>query len=111
MIKSVASAALLLAATFVLPAQAGDAENGEALSQSKYCISCHGYRGVSQLGKWPNLAGQREAYLVGALKEYRDGKRGGPNAAAMEAMATDLSDDEIADLAAFYAGLEWHHGN
>jgi cytochrome c553 len=51
---------------------------------------------------WPNLAGQNAAYLEKQMKDYRDGRRQDP---IMASMATALSDTDIADLAAYYAGI------
>ena len=51
---------------------------------------------------WPNLAAQKEGYLVSQLKAFRDGTRANP---MMAPMAAALSDDDIADLAAYYASL------
>ena len=52
---------------------------------------------------WPNLAGQKEAYLVRQLLQFRDGTRKDP---VMSAMAQPLSDQDILDLAAYYAEQE-----
>jgi cytochrome c553 len=51
---------------------------------------------------WPNLAGQQEQYLVKAMEDYREGNRKDPTMAPLAKM---LSDKEIEDLAAYYAGL------
>ncbi len=66
------------------------------------CAGCHGPYGVSTNPLWPNLAGQQEQYLIKALKDYRDENRSDPN---MGAFAQTLSDEEIEDLAAYYAEL------
>lgn len=66
------------------------------------CAGCHGPNGISTNPLWPNLAGQKDQYLIKAMKEYRDGARPDPN---MAALAQGLTDDEIASLAAFYAAL------
>jgi len=83
-----------------LPAvtQAGDAEKGQALSTT--CAACHGTDGNSALDTNPKLAGQYESYLVQALKSYRSGDRQNP---IMMGFAAALSDDDIADLAAYFA--------
>jgi cytochrome c553 len=54
----------------------------------------------------PNLAGQKEQYLVAAITAYRDGTRSGVSAAMMTPMAAGLSDEEIAALAAHFAAME-----
>lgn len=78
----------------------GKAEAGKA--KSAVCAACHGSEGVSSLEIYPNLAGQKEAYLASQLQQFREGKRENP---IMEPMARPLSDDDIADLAAYYANL------
>lgn len=79
---------------------AGDAEKGKAKSAT--CAACHGANGISMIPNYPNLAGQKELYLVEQLKAFRDGIRKNP---VMAPMAANLSDDDIADLAAFYSKL------
>ena len=91
---------IALGCVLSVPAVAGDAEAGR--NKSKVCAGCHGPDGISVNEQWPNLAGQKEAYLVKSLTAYRDGVRRDPN---MSPMAQNLSDEDIADLAAFYAAL------
>lgn len=79
---------------------AGDAAAGKAKSST--CVGCHGAAGISNNPLWPNLAGQKEAYLVKQLKAFRDGSRPDP---MMAPMAKPLSDDDIANLAAYYSSL------
>ncbi len=83
---------------------AGDASAGKA--KAAVCASCHGADGMALLPAYPNLAGQNEEYLVSALKAYRSKERQGGSAALMHAMAANLSDDDIANLAAYYASLK-----
>jgi len=77
------------------PPPFGDPQKGEALTA--VCGGCHGARGISHDPMIPNLAGQEPTYLVNAIKAYRSGER------SHEDMVTDKSDDEIADIAAFYS--------
>jgi len=79
---------------------AGDAAAGKGKSAT--CAACHGANGISPNDIWPNLAGQKEGYLVAQLKAFRDGQRAAP---MMAPMAAPLSDADIADLAAYYASL------
>lgn len=83
---------------------AGDAAAGK--SKAAVCASCHGADGMALMPTYPNLAGQNEEYLVSALQAYRSKERQGGNAALMHAMAANLSDDDIANLAAYYASLK-----
>ncbi|MEN8206344.1 MAG: cytochrome c [Pseudomonadota bacterium] len=81
-------------------AQAGDAAAGKAKSGS--CAGCHGAAGISKNPMWPNLAGQQQGYLVKQLKAFREGSRTDP---MMTPMAKPLSDEDIANLAAWYNSL------
>ena len=81
-------------------AQADNLEAGS--KKSEPCAACHGAVGISPNTSWPNLAGQQKAYLVKQMKAFRDGKRTDP---WMSPMATELSDEDIADLAAFFNSL------
>jgi cytochrome c553 len=85
---------------FAGPALAADAEAGKA--KAAMCTACHGAAGISANPIWPNLAGQKEGYLAKQMKDFRDGKRNDP---VMAPMSKSLSDDDIANLAAYYAGL------
>ena len=79
-----------------------DAEAGKATA-SGVCASCHGPQGISGADTFPNLAGQKKAYLVSALKAYRDKTRTHP---IMNGMAASLTDQQIDDVAAYYSGLK-----
>lgn len=77
----------------------GDVEAGRALA--KNCAACHGETGHTTNPAWPKLAGQKEVYLVNALKAFRAGLRKDP---MMAGVARALSDTDIANLAAYFAG-------
>lgn len=79
----------------------GDVERGNDLS--KVCAMCHGANGISNVPIYPNLAGQKEQYLVLQLKAFRSGERVNM---AMTSHAQKLSDQDIADLSAYYAQLD-----
>ena len=81
-------------------AMAADAAAGK--TKAATCVACHGANGMSPNDLWPNLAGQKEGYLVKQLKAFRDGQRNDP---MMAPMAAPLSDADIADLAAYFASL------
>lgn len=96
------NAALTLAAAFALlpfHADAADIEAGKAKSQ--ICQACHGPDG-NGIGdpQYPLLAGQYADYLAKALHDYKSGAR---QNAIMLGFASTLSDEDIANLAAFYA--------
>lgn len=98
-ILTVLSAVALAAAANV--ASAGDAAAGKAKAAS--CAGCHGANGISAVPTYPNLAGQKEAYLIKQMKAFQDGTRTDPT---MNAMAKPLNDADIANIAAFYASLK-----
>ena len=81
-------------------AQAADIEAGKAKSAA--CAACHGGEGISPTPIWPNLAGQKEQYLASQITAFRDGTR---QNAQMAPMVANLSDEDIANLAAYYASL------
>lgn len=93
------SSVLLVSASVSLAA--GDAAAGKA--KSAVCAGCHGANGVSANPLWPNLAGQKDAYLVKQLKAFRDGTRSDP---MMSPMAKPLSDADIDNLAAYFSSLK-----
>lgn len=71
--------------------------------KSEVCAACHGVDGNSSVGIWPKLAGQHENYIIKELKEFRKGDKGGRNDPSMLAMTQGLSDEDIQELANFYA--------
>jgi cytochrome c553 len=80
---------------------AGNIEAGKAKTQT--CVACHGPDGNSTVAIWPKIAGQYEAYLVKQLKEFRQGEKGPRYEPSMYGMVANLSDQDIDDLAAYYA--------
>lgn len=79
----------------------GDLNAGR--EKAKTCEACHGTDGKSVEPSYPNLAGQYESYLIKALSDYRSGAR---NNAIMQSFSTNLSNQDIEDLAAWYASRE-----
>ena len=81
---------------------AGDPVKGQA--GTRMCSGCHEIEGwhtaYPEVYHVPRIAGQNEAYIVAALKEYRAGERQHPS---MRQIAASLSDADIANLAAYYA--------
>lgn len=95
---TLAALALLTAAA---PALAADIESGRARATA-VCAACHGANGVSVSDTIPNLGGQKVRYLETQLKALKDGSRKNP---VMNAMAGQLSNDDIANVAAYFASL------
>lgn len=100
---AVAGLFALGAAVPAVASAAGDVEAGKA--KAAVCAACHGQNGVAQIPMYPNLAGQHEQYLVSSLKAYKNKQRNGGQAAIMQGQAAALSDEDIANLAAYYASL------
>ena len=93
-------AALALAGATTL-AHAADPAAGKARADA-VCAACHGANGISVSDAIPNLAGQKVAYLESQLKALKDGSRKNP---VMNAMAAQLSAEDIANVAAYFASL------
>ena len=95
-------AACLATACTAAFALQGDAE--AAKSKNSICIGCHGIPGYRtsfpEVYPVPKLGGQYAAYIVRALQAYRDGERSHPT---MRAVAASLTDQDMADLAAYYS--------
>jgi cytochrome c553 len=92
------------AVAFCAPAWAdGDPVKGK--SKSAMCEGCHGIPGYRtafpEVYSVPKLGGQQSDYVVKALHDYKSGARAHPS---MRGIAATLSDQDIADLAAYYAG-------
>jgi|SRR5579864_5019986 cytochrome c553 len=84
-------------------APTGDPVAGERKTQM--CSGCHGIDGwrtaYPEVYGVPKIGGQHPAYIVKALQEYKSGERSHPS---MRAIAASLSDQDMADLAAYYGG-------
>ena len=77
---------------------AGTIEAGQAKSAT--CMACHGMDGNSANPEWPSLAGQHSSYILKQLKHFKAGER---QNLLMSPMAMILADQDMEDLAAFYA--------
>jgi cytochrome c553 len=78
----------------------GDAEAGKQKSQT--CVACHGPDGVGTLPENPNLAGQVPGYIADQLARFKSGQR---QNAIMAGMSANLSEQDMADLDAYYSSL------
>jgi len=77
---------------------AADIEAGK--NKAAMCQSCHGVNGASSNPVWPNLAGQKSAYLIKQLKAFKSGSRNNP---IMKGLAANLKENDIENIAAFFA--------
>lgn len=92
---------ILCLSLFAVISHAGDAEAGKAKSVT--CAACHGGKGISPTSVWPNLAGQKEQYLLAQLKAFKEGARVNTQ---MAPMIANLSEEDMANLAAYYSSLD-----
>ena len=97
--RIVVAAALLCGASHALAA--GDAKAGR--KKALQCQTCHGMDGLSKLPEAPNLAGQTEFYLAKAFTDFKTGARQND---MMSLVAPTASEQDIADLAAYYSSLK-----
>lgn len=82
-------------------ATAGDVAAGKA--KSAVCAACHGPAGISANPLWPNIAGQKDQYIIKQLKAFKSGERKDP---LMSGQAAALSDADIENLAAYFSSLK-----
>jgi cytochrome c553 len=103
--RTLVAAATLFVAAVSAQAQGvtGDVEAGH--KKAEMCIGCHGIKGYQnsfpEIHKVPMISGQSGPYIVSALKAYQKGERKHPS---MRGIAGSLTEQDMADLAAFYAG-------
>jgi len=96
-LQAVLGAVLMIGSVTVI---AGNPDAGKV--KASVCAGCHGANGISAIPNYPNLKGQKEQYLIKALRAYRDGQRNDP---MMSPMAKPLSDSDIENLAAYFSSL------
>jgi cytochrome c553 len=85
-----------------LPASAQDAAAGKTLA-GQACRTCHGLDGIAQIPIAPHLAGESALYLQTQLKAFKAGKR---QHEMMSIVAQGLSDQQIADVSAWYESIK-----
>jgi len=99
-LKQLFSALLLLTCFFTAPVYAADPAAGEQKAQT--CAGCHGPKGKSGNAQWPHLATQQSAYIINQLNAFKAGSRDNP---MMQSIASSLTNDDINNLAAYFASL------
>ncbi len=92
---------VLFAFVVLSPVQAADIAAGKA-KVIAVCAECHGLNGVSVIANFPNLAGQKELYLLAQLKAFKKGTRKNQE---MSLIVKRVSDADIANVAAYFASL------
>ncbi len=89
-------------ALFAMTGQAWAADAAAGREKAEACFACHGETGVSVSAEIPNLAGQKAKYIVSQLQAFRAKTRSND---LMNAMAAELSDADMEDIAAYFSGL------
>ncbi|MEM7225584.1 MAG: cytochrome c [Pseudomonadota bacterium] len=102
--KGTRAIALALGLGVLLPPAGQAADPALGRQKAKMCQTCHGIDGVARTPDAPHIAGENKIYLVSQLKAFRSGKR---QHQIMSVIAKDLSDEDIANLAAWYSSIEF----
>jgi cytochrome c553 len=100
MIRMLLSAGMIVLLAIGAAQAAGDPAAGKVKAAG--CVGCHGANGQG-IPPNPALAGKSEDQLLHALQDFKSGKRSN---AVMKALAAGLSDQDMANLAAYYASLK-----
>lgn len=102
-LTTLAAAALAAVTLTTAPAKAQPTGNPEAgKAKAALCVACHGPDGISINPLWPSLAGQQGPYLAKQIRAFRDGERVEPT---MQPFVANLTDQDVEDIAAYYASL------
>jgi len=100
MYKSILTLFSILALTTGVTHAAGDAQSGK--TRAAACVSCHGMDGNSTNPEWPRLAGQHASYITKQLADFKAADKGGRNNPIMAGMTAALSEQDMADLGAWF---------
>jgi len=101
MVRCISVTLLAAAAVVSGPNAIADGDTAAGKMKAGICTPCHGATGASPQDLWPNLSAQRMGYIVKQLKAFRDGSR---KDSVMEPIAKGLTDQDIANLAAYFSG-------
>jgi cytochrome c553 len=96
---------MILLASMVVGSTIAEA-GGDPLAGKKKvakCVVCHGRDGIAKTPDAPNLAGQKETYILRSFAAYKSGERKNEQ---MSVIAKTVGDAELADLAAYYAAIK-----
>lgn len=103
--KSIVALLVLMAPVLAWAQNAPAGDPAAGARKTQMCAGCHGIDGwrtaFPEVYSVPKIGGQHPAYIVKALQEYKNGERSHPS---MRAIAASLSDQDMADLAAYYGG-------
>ena len=95
---AITTSAALTVTVPVLASNAGNPAAGQ--KKSTVCVACHGTDGKSTNPMWPSLSGQNASYLLKQLQDFKSGRRNDPS---MAPLVKQLTQQDMADLAAYYA--------
>ncbi len=84
---------------------AEDKQYAAGREKAEVCMVCHGVNGVSSTTTYPNLQGQHQAYMIAALKAYRERRRTGGLALLMQQQVDLLSDQDIEDITYYFSNV------
>jgi cytochrome c553 len=106
--KKTAQLCMLSLLTFFVAGSFASAQDGERLYMYKFCITCHGQKGVSVAPNYPNLAKQNERYLVNQVKDIIAKKRSNKLTLLMteHPVVISISDEEISAVAAHLTNIK-----
>jgi YVTN family beta-propeller protein len=99
-IKRLRSTLALCMASVMTTAMAADISSGK--NRAALCAGCHGLNGIGLSQEYPNLAGQKQTYLLKQLRAFKNGERKNPT---MSAMVANLGDQDMQNLAAYFSSL------
>ncbi len=103
MIRRLISLALAFGTCLALAAPACAADIAAGKKKAGMCATCHGRDGIAVVPDAPNLAGDSPVYLEAQLKAFKSGER---KHEQMSIIAQSLSDDDIANLAAWFSAIQ-----
>ena len=98
-----AGATLIALAAICAGGAANAADAAAGREKAQMCVVCHGLDGIAKVPDAPNLAGESAIYTTRQLEAFKSGER---QHAQMSIIAQGLSDEDIADLAAWYASIK-----
>lgn len=98
--------ALFLCSPMIIYAQ-DNPQSG--VDKALVCTACHGPQGIGTTPEWPNLAGQHEQYLIKQMNDIKDGKH--RNVPTMTGVIANFSEQDIHDLAVYYAKMPLPEGS
>ncbi len=106
--KKTAQLCVLSLLILLMAGLSASAQDGERLYTYKFCITCHGQKGISIAPNYPNLANQNELYLVNQVKDIINKKRANKLTLLMteHPVVTSIGDEEISAVAAHLTNIK-----